>query len=405
MYWASNRRTTRLEDAAYCLMGIFDVNMPIIYGEGTGAFRRLQEEISKDLDDPSLFAWQKDTDWRESARAWEEANSQTRHKLYKKVFAPSPASFEHCGRMFPPLGIDRFSEDHGHDDSEIEDSWDSMSTTSTLVQDSTNEGASPFLIQAIKFLRDDTELFSLFRSVTERPGVGIDRFRRILVNILRYLAVELGEEANDKDQKSSAQFVRKYRLVIASAITQSVAEKTSKPVELGQDAQRDRPDSVAVVNEVTIEEAEDPVREESADEEDDDQVEVDVPFDSITTFIRSSKAYAQMAKRLADLAYPSFRSRATEWVEKWLRRKRSESDDIGHWEAMRSRMFLIISELQYSQPEKLLVDKKGEASRFERFQLRIESLAGEEWNWWPLLRPRPKIGLGESRLGWNCVSV
>lgn len=30
MYWASYRQTTRLEDAAYCLMGMFDVNMPIV---------------------------------------------------------------------------------------------------------------------------------------------------------------------------------------------------------------------------------------------------------------------------------------------------------------------------------------------------------------------------------------
>ena len=33
MYWASNRVTSRLEDEAYCLMGLFGVNMPLIYGE------------------------------------------------------------------------------------------------------------------------------------------------------------------------------------------------------------------------------------------------------------------------------------------------------------------------------------------------------------------------------------
>ena len=45
MWWASSRITTRVEDEAYCLMGIFDVNMPTIYGEGRNAFARLQEEI------------------------------------------------------------------------------------------------------------------------------------------------------------------------------------------------------------------------------------------------------------------------------------------------------------------------------------------------------------------------
>ncbi|KAK5625917.1 hypothetical protein RRF57_001633 [Xylaria bambusicola] len=57
MKWASQRETTRIEDAAYCLMGLFDVNMPLIYGEGTKAFIRLQEEILKSSSDHSIFAW------------------------------------------------------------------------------------------------------------------------------------------------------------------------------------------------------------------------------------------------------------------------------------------------------------------------------------------------------------
>ncbi|RYP71344.1 hypothetical protein DL769_004712 [Monosporascus sp. CRB-8-3] len=57
MSWASKRKTTRIEDVAYCLMGIFDVNMPLLYGEGQKAFIRLQEEIMKYSDDHSLFAW------------------------------------------------------------------------------------------------------------------------------------------------------------------------------------------------------------------------------------------------------------------------------------------------------------------------------------------------------------
>ncbi|KAI0898745.1 heterokaryon incompatibility protein-domain-containing protein [Annulohypoxylon nitens] len=58
MSWASNRNTSRVEDIAYCLLGIFDINMPLIYGEGKNAFRRLQEEIIKTrFDDHSVFAW------------------------------------------------------------------------------------------------------------------------------------------------------------------------------------------------------------------------------------------------------------------------------------------------------------------------------------------------------------
>lgn len=60
MSWASRRYTTRIEDEAYCLMGIFDVNMPLIYGEGEKAFKRLQLEIIKSSDDESIFVHHSD---------------------------------------------------------------------------------------------------------------------------------------------------------------------------------------------------------------------------------------------------------------------------------------------------------------------------------------------------------
>jgi hypothetical protein len=56
MSWASKHVTKREEDIAYCLLGIFDVNMPLIYGEGPKAFRRLQEEILRNSSDESFFA-------------------------------------------------------------------------------------------------------------------------------------------------------------------------------------------------------------------------------------------------------------------------------------------------------------------------------------------------------------
>jgi hypothetical protein len=41
MLWVSGRETTRIEDLAYCMLGIFGVNMPPMYGEGSKAFVRL----------------------------------------------------------------------------------------------------------------------------------------------------------------------------------------------------------------------------------------------------------------------------------------------------------------------------------------------------------------------------
>ncbi|KAL8806940.1 MAG: hypothetical protein Q9200_004866 [Gallowayella weberi] len=58
MSWMSGRETSVPEDTAYCLLGLFEVNIPLLYGEGKErAFRRLQEEIMKYSDDHTLFAW------------------------------------------------------------------------------------------------------------------------------------------------------------------------------------------------------------------------------------------------------------------------------------------------------------------------------------------------------------
>ena len=55
--WAAHRQTTRVEDQAYCLLGLFGINMPLIYGEGQNAFIRLQLEIIRYSDDESIFCW------------------------------------------------------------------------------------------------------------------------------------------------------------------------------------------------------------------------------------------------------------------------------------------------------------------------------------------------------------
>jgi hypothetical protein len=83
MSWAAKRQTTRIEDAAYCLLGIFQVNLPMLYGEGQRAFLRLQEEIVKETNDLSIFAW----------KATGEGQK------YHGVLASSPAEFRDCGSL------------------------------------------------------------------------------------------------------------------------------------------------------------------------------------------------------------------------------------------------------------------------------------------------------------------
>ena len=81
MSWASRRQTSREEDMAYCLLGLFDVHMSLLYGEGAKrAFYRLQIEIMKNMDDESLFAWTSD-------------------EGMSGMLATSPRSFAHSGNI------------------------------------------------------------------------------------------------------------------------------------------------------------------------------------------------------------------------------------------------------------------------------------------------------------------
>jgi hypothetical protein len=82
MSWAARRQTTRVEDRAYSLLGIFNVNMPLIYGEGESAFRRLQEEILKYSTDQTVFCWR---------------SKNANYATWRGLLARSPSEFVDSG--------------------------------------------------------------------------------------------------------------------------------------------------------------------------------------------------------------------------------------------------------------------------------------------------------------------
>ena len=91
MSWASRRETTRTEDIAYCLLGIFGISMPLLYGEGQKAFVRLQEEVMKNSDDQSLFAW-----------GYHPTQDMDPHITgYGGPFATDPTAFRDSGEFIP----------------------------------------------------------------------------------------------------------------------------------------------------------------------------------------------------------------------------------------------------------------------------------------------------------------
>ena len=95
MSWAAPRKTTRPEDEAYSLMGIFGINMSILYGEGRKAFYRLQEEIMKTSVDTSLFLWGRVAslaDLRYHSRS--RPSKHDHHSPDAYLLAPSPSCFD-----------------------------------------------------------------------------------------------------------------------------------------------------------------------------------------------------------------------------------------------------------------------------------------------------------------------
>jgi len=99
MSWAAGRKTTRIEDVAYCLLGIFGVHLSFVYGEEHRAFRRLQEAIILSVPDLSLFAWQLELPPSESgsAGALQFGSISTKQsREYCGLFAKSPAEFKQC---------------------------------------------------------------------------------------------------------------------------------------------------------------------------------------------------------------------------------------------------------------------------------------------------------------------
>ncbi len=92
MSWASCRIASRVEDRTYSLLGLFDISMPLIYGEGNNAFRRLQEEIVRRNADLTILAWQP-TSSRDGACS---------------ILADSPLAFQDCHDVLPfsTTGVD-----------------------------------------------------------------------------------------------------------------------------------------------------------------------------------------------------------------------------------------------------------------------------------------------------------
>jgi hypothetical protein len=117
MSWASKRETTRVEDAAYSLLGIFGVHMYMLYGEGENAFIRLQEQILQYTEDYSIFVWHEHP---------EDKRSELRSR-YRGVLAYSPSNFCRlgCDKCTQPRTWNYLELEHTYHDAVLSNNPDS----------------------------------------------------------------------------------------------------------------------------------------------------------------------------------------------------------------------------------------------------------------------------------------
>ncbi|KAI0738954.1 hypothetical protein C8Q80DRAFT_1275160 [Daedaleopsis nitida] len=116
--WVAPRRATLVEDEAYALMGLFGVHIPVLYGEGTQAFLRLQHAILAHTGDQSIFAWGGILEWENITHAYWERPSQSaaaasHERPSPTLFADRPVHFSRCSGIVSAGSFSRLAERTG----------------------------------------------------------------------------------------------------------------------------------------------------------------------------------------------------------------------------------------------------------------------------------------------------
>jgi hypothetical protein len=127
MSWAARRETSRTEDLAYCLLGIFDINMPLLYGEGQKAFQRLQHKVWKRYPhDFTILAWGDEVDMDSWSRLEHNLdltsgkirlqenvqwNKERAHAMLLGLLADHPRRFAKSGHLMPWLNAEEVFAD------------------------------------------------------------------------------------------------------------------------------------------------------------------------------------------------------------------------------------------------------------------------------------------------------
>jgi hypothetical protein len=182
MSWAAKRETTRLEDQAYCLLGIFGVNMPPLYGEGPNAFFRLQLEIMKISNDESLFAWEDDFSKTVTSGG---------------LLAPSPIFFRFSSNiiLLAPPWVERPPYSITNKGLEI----------SLQLERYVSQPPHPIWKAPLNCAREDYDNRKILYILLERDGTGTDNYRRVETSKLP--SYDLEPQVNNKSPSKALQVI------------------------------------------------------------------------------------------------------------------------------------------------------------------------------------------------------
>ena len=162
MSWAADRKTTREEDRAYSLLGLLGVHMPMMYGEGKNAFRRLQLEVIRMTNDQSIFAWScsRETGWSSS------------------FLAADPSYFRDCHSV-EKMDIDKFIHHHKNKilEDELRKVMDSEERLRTFT--ATNDGIQIWLL--VRHWRGSSSLFQVMLACHSLSSA-----RPIIIDVVKF---------------------------------------------------------------------------------------------------------------------------------------------------------------------------------------------------------------------------
>ncbi|KAF7528769.1 hypothetical protein G7054_g10074 [Neopestalotiopsis clavispora] len=362
MSWVSSRKSsglvaprtaTCIEDEAYSLLGLFEVNMPLLYGEKRNAFKRLQEAILETVDDPSIFAW----DSSSMAECHEKLNKfrslQNWSQEKRNLLATEP------GRFRTPA------------------SWLSRDTSETdHMSFITICDMFPNALAVCKAIFEEyTSLIA--NSVTH--SMMISNYASPQTQMMALLADQLQTLARHLDSVPKAQEYPYANCINFLQSHATLMAKNTVLLALEPNYAGLSPEDVVLLQNFTH------VESHGSDSR---QTEMDFSFVRPTEFVASSRPFSEFAQVLVDSLHSTLHYRFRKLLERQLEGEKNKHN--------RAKHLLQLIDLEFDQPTDLPeIDKSQSISAGDRLRRTYELLFGSR------KAPAQSLQPGQIHISWE----